>query len=156
MKKTRNAKVKLILMAALLAVPACFAFDINTHTAMTAEAIRQSRISDNPNSSIIFQKLGLFDRNGAIGSYYIDIGANGWTKRSTTAFESKVIDAVSAPGTGLVVPNAESIPGWIIRGAIREDDNITETPQGTPQGDEPGGVFNRVFGHFLIRSITAG
>jgi hypothetical protein len=135
------------------------AFDINTHAAMTAKAVEQSKITSSPNTSDILKKLGLYDKDFAIGSSYIDIGS--LIKRNTTDFEKKVMGDVGLTDqTGLTLPNAESIPGWIIRGSIREDDNTKETLQGTPEGDEPNGVFDRVYGHFFDpvynRGLTVG
>lgn len=127
---------------------AALAFDINTHAAISAKAVEQSKITSSPNTSGILKKLGLYDKDFAIGSSYIDIGS--LFKRDTTGFEQKVIDDVgTTQKTGVVIPAAHTIPGWIIRGSIREDDNTKETLQGTPEGDEPGGVFDRVYGHFF-------
>ena len=98
-------------------------------------------------SSPIFNKLGLFDKDYALGTYYMDIGS--LVKRNTTPFERKIMEDVGKTQfTGLSLPTTESIPGWILRGAIREDDNTKETLAGTPEGDEPGGVIDRVYGHF--------
>jgi hypothetical protein len=140
------------------------AFDVNTHAAMTSEAIRQSVITGSPNSSALFKRFGLFDKDYAIGTYYIDIGS--LVKRNATPFEREIMRDVREANLNLfIVPTAESIPGWILRGAIREDDNSIETRPGTLQGDEPGGVFDRVFGHFhdpvnnrglTVRSINVG
>ena len=107
------------------------AFDINTHTAMTSAAIEQSAsITATPNTSDVIKRLGLFDRPFALGSSYIDIGS--LIRRSSTNFEGKVINSVGDnDATGLTLPAADSIPGWLLRGAIREDDNTTETPLGT-------------------------
>ncbi len=127
-----------------------FAFDVNTHTAMTSEAIKQSAIGSNPNASVIIKKLGLFDRPEFLGAQYIDIGAS-LTRRTSAKFERDVIAAVGDTKTGLTIPHELSLSGWIIRGAIREDDNSIETPQGGSNGagDEPGGVFERVYNHFF-------
>jgi hypothetical protein len=136
---------------------AAVAFDINTHAAMTAKAVEQSKITSSPNTSNVLKKLGLYDKDFAIGSSYIDIGS--LIKRDTTGFEQKVIDDVGATQkTGLTLPASHTIPGWIIRGTIREDDNTIETAQGnsTGSGDEPGGVFNRVYGHFYDPVVNRG
>jgi hypothetical protein len=161
MKKINIANLAALML--MLSVKVTYAFDINTHAAMTAEALRQSQITASPNSSALFKRLGLFDKDYAIGSYYIDIGS--LVKRNTTPYEREVMAKVREADARLNLPTAESIPGWILRGAIREDDNSIETPSGTPQGDEPGGVFDRVFGHFhdpvnnrglTVRSINVG
>jgi hypothetical protein len=116
---------------------------------MTSEAIKQSSaITASPNTNDVLKRLGLIDRSFALGGSYVDIGA--LLKRDVTSFERGVINSVGATDiTGITLPGANSIPGWILRGAIREDDNTLETPQGSPAGDEPGGVFSRVFGHFF-------
>jgi hypothetical protein len=139
---------KLIFLCVLISMP-CAAFDINTHAAMTAEAIKQSKITASPNTSAVFRKLGLYDRDSAIGSAYIDFGSVP-TRRSTTKFEKDIMDDVGdTDATGLVLPLPHSIPGWIVRGAIREDDNTKDNIQGRPEADEPGGVFDRVLAHFF-------
>ena len=141
-------KIFKVITIFLLTVPiSALAYDTTTHAAMTAEALTQSLITATPNTSPIFKKLGLFDRDYALGSYYMDIGS--LVKRNTTPFERDIMrDVTNANSANLIVPTAESIPGWIVRGAIREDDNTKETLPGTLEGDEPGGVFDRVYGHF--------
>ena len=54
--------------------------------------------------------------------------------------------------TGLVIAEDFSSAGWFMRGAIREDDNTSETPK----ADDPGGVFDRVFGHFFDPVLNRG
>ena len=39
------------------------AFDTSTHAAMTSEAIKQSKITGSPNTSVVLKKLGLYDKN---------------------------------------------------------------------------------------------
>jgi hypothetical protein len=136
---------KLLAAFTIVALPSyVHAFDINTHAAMTSAAIQQSKITGSPNSSVILKKLGVYDKDFAIGSSYVDIGS--LIKRNTTQYEGDVVDEV---GKRLTLPAIHTIPGWIIRGSIREDDNTKETLQGTPEGDEPNGVFDRVYGHFF-------
>ena len=154
-------KINIINLAALLLIFSgkfAHAYDITTHTAITAEALRQSQITVTPNTSVVFKKLGLFDKDYALGTYYMDIGS--LTKRNATPFERETMKKVRDADARLNLPTAESIPGWILRGAIREDDNTKETLQGTPQGDEPGGVMDRVYGHFYDpvndRGLTVG
>ena len=138
------------------------AFDINTHTAMTSEAIKQSKITGSPNTSVVLKKLGLYSKDDVFKDRYIDIGTSP-TSRNGTGYENNIMRDVR--GAISDIPNPYTIPGWIIRGAIREDDNTKETPSGTPEGDEPGGVFNRVYGHFYdpfnnrgltVANITVG
>lgn len=135
---------KLLAAFTIVALPSYVnAFDINTHAAMTAAAIQRSKITGLPNTSVILKKLGLYNKDFVIGSSYIDIGTS-LTNRDGTAYENEVMGEVR----GVIgdIPQPYTIPGWIIHGSIREDDNTIETALGTPQGDEPGGVFNRVYG----------
>ena len=137
---------KLLAAFTIVALPSYVnAFDINTHATMTAAAIQQSKITGLLNSSAVLKKLGLYDKDFTFGSSCIDIGTS-LTNRNGTAYENEVVDNIRAKLVGTTVPNLYTIPGRIIHGSIREDDNTIETAQGTPQGDEPGGVFNRVYG----------
>jgi hypothetical protein len=158
MKKTI---LKLVSLCVAISTP-ILAFDTTTHAAMTSEAIKALKADTVQNLSgiaAINKKLGLYDKDFVIGSSYIDIGTSP-TRRKTTNFENDIIvnKVGNTPITGLALPSPHSIPGWIIRGAIREDDNTIETPQGnaTGSGDEPGGVFERVVGHFFDPVNNAG
>ena len=75
----------------LLATPVTHAFDVVTHIAMTSEAIKQSSITATPNTSAVFGKLGLFNFDYAIGTYYVDIG--NLSRRNTTPYERRMIIA---------------------------------------------------------------
>jgi hypothetical protein len=142
-----NTSLKLITLLIAIAVSVdVLAFDIHTHAAMTSEAIKQSKITGTPNDSVVLKKLGLYNKDYVFKLRYIDIGSS-LTDRNATFFESGVMERVREKITD--IPNPYTIPGWIIRGAIREDDNTIETPASKPEGDEPGGVFNRVYGHFF-------
>ena len=148
-----------LFVCTFAAVMPAIAFDVRTHTAMTAAAIAQSKITNTPNTSLVFKKLGLFDSEAVFGSTYVDLGSG--TTRRSTEFEANIFrDVGNTQFTGLTLPPSLSIPGWIVRGAVREDDNTSETPEGSPAGDEPGGVFQRVFGHFYDpyndRPLTVG
>jgi hypothetical protein len=122
-----------------------FSFDTSTHAAMTSEALKVSKFSITPNTSPILKRLGLSDKTDAFGEQYIDVGTT-LTKRKATAFEADIMKKVRDVKGDL--PFSNTIPGWIIRGVIREDDNTSENKPGTAHADEPGGVFQRVFGHF--------
>jgi hypothetical protein len=126
------------------------AFDISTHAAMTTEAIKQSKITGDPNSSLVLKKLGLYNKDDVFKERYIDIGTS-LTSRNGTRYENDVMDSIRGKIAGTTIPTPYTIPGWIIRGSIREDDNTQETPLGNANGsgDEPGGVFQRVYGHFF-------
>jgi hypothetical protein len=157
-----NINHKLFTALTVMSLPSCVhAFDISTHAAMTTEAIKQSKITGDPNNSLVLKKLGLYDKDSVFKERYIDIGAS-LTSRNGTAFENKVMDRIRDKIAGTTIPNPYTISGWILRGVIREDDNTLETAPGnaTGSGDEPGGVFQRVYGHFYDpvndRALTVG
>lgn len=136
-----------------LANQVALAFDTRTHGAMSAESITRSILSGDLNSSAKAKSLGLVDYpSGVVGRYptfgkrYVDIGPE-VNRRTANEFqmEGRIIDELRNPSTQLTIPETFSIPSWIVRGSIQEDDNTSETPN----ADEPGGVFDRVFGHFF-------
>jgi hypothetical protein len=135
----------LLALTLIFFVYTACAFELTTHTAMTAAAIKQSKIGGNPNESAVIKRLGLYDREYVVGTRYIDFAQI--TPRAATDFENRIMEEVRRAIPS--IPQPHTIPGWIIRGAIREDDNVLGTPDGTPAGDEPGGVFSRVYGHFF-------
>jgi len=85
--------------------------------------------------------LDLVDYDKTIGEKYFDLSSSVIT-RNKMRIEGRIIANVA--GANPAVPEALSITGWIMRGAIREDDNPSETSD----TDEPGGPFFRVFNHF--------
>ncbi len=123
-----------------------YGFDTATHAAMTAKALERSKLGQTANASPILPRLGLHDSDSVFGKEYVDIGTT-LIRRKETLFEKEIIDATRAPNTGLSLQGELTIHGWVIRGVIREDDNTVENKSG-PSADEPGGVFNRVLGHF--------
>jgi hypothetical protein len=155
-----NTHHKLLVVVAMMAMTLSLdtlAYDTPTHAAMTSAAIQQSQITSKPNDSLILKKLGLYNKDDVFKERYIDIGSIP-TNRNGTSFENDIMKDVRKVITD--IPQPYTIPGWILRGTIREDDNTKETPQGTPQGDEPGGVFQRSYGHFYDpyynRGLTVG
>ncbi|MBC7624800.1 MAG: hypothetical protein H7232_15610 [Aeromicrobium sp.] len=129
------------------------AFDITTHVAMTAKAVEQSKFGSAPNTSELIARLGLRDSEGVFGSRYIGFGsplrsrvATSWEKR----WMKEVRDSIST------LPTDFTMVGWLMRGAVREDDNIAETPLINQTDNDPAPVFNRVFGHFFNPVGNAG
>ena len=121
------------------------AYDTSTHTAMTAAAAGKSRVGASPSFSVQIQTLGLRDYNFVLGDKYIDIGPQLLT-RIGSGFEDQIILNVFQANTQIQIPDAYTLTGWLMRGAVREDDNRVEIPP--VYQDEPGGTFNRPFGHF--------
>ena len=152
----------LLLSMTAIASGSASGFDTRTHAAMSTEAIAASALGRDTNASVVMRRLGLIDysepmssRFPSLGKMYIDLGTEN-TPRYALAFEGAIMDEVRrAYLASLGVPHELSLSGWLIRGAIREDDNRLETPK-EKGGDEPGGVFNRVFGHFFDPVVNRG
>lgn len=122
------------------------AFDVHTHAVMTAEAVARTSIGRSPSTRPLLEQLGIRDDGSSLlREYYVDIGASPTLRRGTTAVEEPVIGEARLALGVTRIPGDSTISGWFMRGAIREDDNTIETPL----SDEPGGVFNRVLGHFF-------
>lgn len=143
------------------------AFELHTHGAMTAAAVSRSRIADKPASFGLFSQLGLmawlYGEGGStnpFGATYLDLGAT-IVPRDLLKIENDVIEGLArqpsiplppSEGGNLAIPSFASLGGWVMRGAIREDDNtIDNGTNAKPEdrSDEPGGVFDRVLGHFF-------
>lgn len=130
-----------------------YAYSTPTHAAMTAYAVVQSKLANDPDPSPIIKKLGLtefvtvnseapFRANGI--DRYIAISSSLSWLHADAEFEKGIMFRLRRDATGLSIPTDYTLAGWMMRGAIREDDNDVENPG----SDEPGGVFARVFGHF--------
>ena len=143
-------KMKLVYTISALAIgifiPGTLAFDIHTHAAMTAKGVDKSTFGTSPSNSPLLIRLGLRDADGIFGNRYIGFGPTLLSRYATT-YEGGVIDAVSKIVPGF--PGSQTIAGWIVRGAVREDDNTVETPRINETDSDPAPVFNRVLGHFF-------
>ncbi len=133
-------------------------FEIATHGAMSAFAVSNSRLGTGAISNELLRQLGVVDfaaSNGSplyppLGLQYLDIGPP-LVVRSAVLIEYDAIKRLSDQ-SGITVPDPFRLGGWIMRGAIREDDNeIQNGPKASSElrSDEPGGVFDRVLAHFF-------
>ena len=135
----------------------CSAFELHTHGAMTATAVAQSRVSDKPSSYGLLSQLGVMDwlygtsgEATPFGASYIDIGAS-LSVRSPLSIENDVIAGLGRnasipqppPEVGsLPIPPATSLGGWVMRGAIREDDNPIDNGRDMMGDDVPPDELN--------------
>jgi hypothetical protein len=140
-------------------------FELATHGAMSASAISSSRLGTGSISNELLRQLGVVDfaaSNGSLlyppfGLQYVDIGSS-LVARKALPIEQDVIKKLN-DSSGISVPDSFRLGGWILSGAIREDDNeVTNGPKAAAElkSDEPGGVFNRVPGHFFDPRNDAG
>jgi hypothetical protein len=122
------------------------AFEVATHAAITNAAWHRlmSERSD------LLNQLGLTDSTGdspPLGSDYLDMQAAEVKPRQQFKFEANIIE--QSPTIGLELTGRKRrVDGWLMSGAIREDDNPAE---GNPKDDpyRSGGAFHREFNHFF-------
>jgi hypothetical protein len=126
-----------------------FGYEFSTHAALTREAFM--RWTTDPANVNVLDRLGLVTKKDSLGSVYIDMTAGSLERlaspKDNRDFGKRHFD--SANSNLASVPPFESITGWLMLGAIREDD-VPFDPgalENTPQ-DEPGGNFVRVYNHF--------
>jgi hypothetical protein len=156
------------------------AYEINTHAFLTQKAYERSVLSPNHPNSILptlgldrLPKTGTFDINsglpvvGGARRYFDDIDTDETyltaITRPTAAQEETSIGLLYArgfiPGFSSLDEVQGSIPGWLMRGAIREDDNdgavflpLTNIPlfwlTGDDRDGDPYGPIVRAVKHF--------
>lgn len=117
-----------------------FAYELATHGRMTNEAFNTSRLATD---SQLLNDLG-FSKDTLLGEDYFDISGATIQPRSTKPFES----SFKRMPEGV---DPRSLSGWLMRGAIREDDlgSVAGIQIGTNPHDDPYGDINRVFNHFF-------
>jgi len=137
-----------------------YGYEVPTHAALTREAHQRSSLQD----SDLLQRLGLSSFQQDFGHIYFDISPNSGV---TFARKNNPIEPGSKTGAldytlhrfneankrledaGLPTPTFTSIPGWLMVGAIREDDVVYSSSEDkNPPQDDPQGAFQRVFNHF--------
>lgn len=128
------------VLALLLVVPMpTLAYELGTHARLTQAAVNRSILSD----SMFVADLGV-DPNALnpFGDAYYDVLGSSVQMRSVDSFETKFI----------TLPTSEmlTLPAWLMRGAIREDDLGYKFgfKHGDDPHDDPYGSFWRVMNHF--------
>lgn len=124
-----------VSMAICLHATCSFAYELHTHAAITRQAYDRSVLAD----PTFLADMGLFSYSNALGLDYYDIKDGVARIRSVDSFEGDIIIRVGG--------DPLSFQGWLMRGAVREDDipRFAKNPQDVPPPDEP---FYRVFNHF--------
>jgi len=138
-----------IVVFALLSSVAS-SYELATHGAMTKAAFENSVLND----TTFRADLGLPEAQNPFGEVYYDVTGNNVRERKISdVFEGKLIKMdLGADPLSLV--------GWLMRGAIREDDlgQILGVNVGDDPHDDPYGNIFRVFNHFydpvLDRPLT--
>lgn len=124
-----------------------YAYELATHGRLTYEAYKRSSLVPNPDNSDdpqLAKNLGIDLRNTDVfGSTYFDISGSEVRERTANQFErneKRMPDSV----------DPLSVAGWLLRGAIREDDwqamdapgcRLTAPNPNDEQLDRPGNHF---------------
>ncbi len=130
------------------------AFGLFTHGLITDRAYQLSALGSSPNG---LTKLGLQDLDNAFGDTYYDFTSGSTTTRSVNNYERSLMPK------GDIDNNYRRIRGWILRGAIREDDGalplLTFSTQPYFADPDPFGNINRFCNHFFdpvnLRPLTS-
>lgn len=140
-----------------------WSYEQATHAAITREAYVRARIG--ADASALGLQFGVQDpRQISLGETYIDIAPSGPILRFASPpdvpnFSSGKTKSVNQRSS--FKPELDSVAGWLMLGAIREDDVPFDAGalENNPQ-DEPGGTFTRVLHHFFDpvkdRPLTGG
>jgi hypothetical protein len=154
-----------LFLIALLHSSGVSAYEVATHALLSDFAYSRSVFgaSDSPpNADHITRHLGFVLGNDSdLLDKYFDLDSQGNVRvRFTTLYDGNVFDTILSSSN--LDGRTTKLNGWLARGAVREDDlafdphNLADN---TPQ-DEPGGNFQRVFGHFYDprndRALTVG
>jgi len=117
---------RILISLAMCAVikPYAYAYELGTHGALTYEAYKRSALVDNE----ALMRLGVDDGANPFGTVYYDISGSDVRTRTRQPFEEDQRAKRMPLGTEPL-----SIEGWLMRGAIREDDAYKEAnPQDDP------------------------
>lgn len=135
-----SSRYCILLLAVSVALPAD-AYELGTHGRLTFEAYKRSVVKVDPS---LLRDLGVQDINNPFGTTYYDVAGNEVRSRAKHDFEQSA-------GRMPEEVDPLSVPGWLLRGAIREDDlgTILGVNVGDNPHDDPYGDFFRVFKHFF-------
>lgn len=130
-----------------------FAYELGTHARMTFKAFAASKLTQDPQ---LLTDYGLdVLQDNPFGEMYVDTSGIQNSVRNVSGFENGFMVDQSSPPAIPPGTSPLSISGWLMRGAIREDD-----VPGEPQEEDPYGNIYRVFNHFydpiFNRPLTVG
>src|SRR3990172_2285227 len=130
---------RVVAIAVLLNWSPAHAYDLATHGHLTYQAFRQSILA----TTEFLTELGIENGKEPFGKIYYDIDGATLRERSRQFFEQQ--EKRMPNGTEPL-----SIEGWLMRGAIREDDlgEIVGINVGDDPHDDPYGNIFRVYNHF--------
>lgn len=132
-------KVIVLLLGMLAVFSAAEAYELGTHARITQAAYTKSVFGTD---TTLLENLGISAEDNPFGEKYYDVfGATVNERGVFDDFELKYMPLSAKP---------LSPSGWLMRGAIREDDlgEILGFPIGKDPHDDPYGNIFRVFNHF--------
>ena len=140
------------------------AYELGTHARLTYKAYEQSVLKKDDK---LIKDLGidLSSPNDPFGTVYYDASGTSVSERNASTFEAGLMDDSDNPNP--VIPlgtNPLSLPGWLLRGAIREDDwtgvNIpgcvvqADNPQDDPYSNPPDRPSNHFYDPIYNQPLT--
>ena len=147
----KTKKIFLAVFFTIGAIPLAAGYELATHGAITYNAYLKSNL--NPGGTLV-KDLGIDGllsnvdtKDKPFGDTYYDIKGSEIKERSAKDFEKDIIEVkLDKLGTSSLV-----LPGWLMRGAIREDDLGTTfgINNGADPHDDPYGSIQRVYNHFF-------
>jgi hypothetical protein len=133
----------------------CFGYEVSTHAIITQKAFERSKLT----SPDLIKRLGFIvrDPNDVFGTKYYDVNGVDAPSRyadspgfSPADYEQGILQPLRGQGRFFIRPL--SLPGWLARGAVREDDSIFEAdkiPQDDPWLTGNLTLDNRPLHHFF-------
>jgi hypothetical protein len=119
--------------------------------------VEQSILGSPLGTNELLKRLGLRDASGVLAEQYVGFGSP-LRRGFPTTWEGSVMRSVSKKIVGM--PDPLSIAGWVMRGAVREDDTTAETANinAANMDPDPVPVIDRAFGHFFdpINNVGSG
>src|SRR5260221_13792 len=157
-------RIPLALALVTLAWPFdCPAYELSTHGALTLEAYSRSLIARDPRlgEDVGFDAKAEDPFDGLLGPAYWDASADRFFPRQASAFD------LSRMPRSIRDHQSLSVAGWLVRGAIREDDLTTggcvssdlaahHWPGECNPQDDPYGHSDRGFNHFFDPYLNRG
>jgi hypothetical protein len=150
------AKYGLLTSLLYFAATHLSAYELATHAKMINAAYGKSKLG--ATNSEIQKRLGIdvwtlaaASRDAPFGDYYFALSLGQVFTRNAKSYEFAVMIKIDQD------KNALKIPGWLMRGIIREDDGgqVAGIKKGEPR-DDPYGETNRFCHHFLDPILSRG
>lgn len=130
-----------LLLAVVALLPShALPYEIETHAVVTAKAF--ARVAEQDPQ--LLDRLGIKRSEDNLDRVYYDVSGNTIRQRTDQAFENQIVDKKLK----FLGVDKLSVPGWLLRGAIREDDGAAALFLSNPQDDDYGNI-NRFLNHFF-------